>query len=173
MARLYVQQLLNEGDVRKAVSYAIASGQRSQAVEIFMNHQLYRESVALARCLYADGSAEVHESIGRWAEKAIQDGNMELATKCLLANGGTGEAARVLARRSDVASLKLSADLANGAGLDQLATAYLDRASELAQQAAAEPKPADVSAAIGALNLDGKEGEPEVKEEKAAEKLDE
>lgn len=133
MAYLYAQQLYAEGDIRKAVSYALISGSKGQAVEMFSSQQLHRESVVLARCLYPDGSTQVQESLSRWAGKAVQDGNLELATKCFLANGEVAEAARTLARRSDPLSLKVSADLATGAGLDQLAAAYLEQASNVVQ----------------------------------------
>lgn len=144
MTRLYAEQLLAEGDTRKAVSYALISGQTSRAVEMFSSQQQYRESVALTRCIYPDGSSQVRESLSRWAGKAIQDGNVELGVKCLLSNNETAEAARVLARRSDPASLKLSADLAYSAGLDQLAGAYLHQAAEvlaLATESAPSPTP--------------------------------
>ena len=137
MSRLYAEQLMTEGEVRKAVSYALMAGQTSRAVEMFASHQLHRESVALTRCLHPDESAQVRESLSLWSSKAIQDGNLELATKCLLANGDVAEAARVLARRSDPASLKISADLASNAGLNQLSEAYLHQAAEISNNAAA------------------------------------
>ena len=129
----YSEQLIAEGDIRKAASYALVSGRKDRAVEIFSNQNLLRESVALSRCLYDDDSAPVRESLSLWAAKATQDGNLELAAKCHLANRDVAEAARTLARRSDTASLKLSADLANSAGLDQLAAAYLHRVTEMDQ----------------------------------------
>lgn len=133
MTRLYAQQLMGEsGDIRKAVSYALISGQKSQAIEMFSSQQLHRESVALTRCVFPDESSQVRESLSLWAAKAVQDGNLELAVKCFLANGEVAEAARTLARRSDPSSLKLSADLATSAGLDQLATAYLNQATDIA-----------------------------------------
>ena len=144
MARLYAEQLLAEGDTRKAVSYALISGQTSRAVEMYSSQQQYRESVALTRCVYPDGSSQVRESLSRWAGKAVQDGNIELAVKCLLSNNEPAEAARVLARRSDASSLRLSADLAYSAGLDQLAGAYLHQASEnlaLATEKTQSPTP--------------------------------
>lgn len=132
MAHLYGQQLMAEGDVRKAVSYSLICGEESQAVEMFSSQHLHRESVALARCLYPDKSSQVRESLCLWASKAVLDGNLELASKCFLANGEVAEAARTLARRSDPSSLKLSADLAASAGLDQLAAAYLKQAVDMA-----------------------------------------
>lgn len=131
MARLYAQQLMGEGDVRKAVSYALISGEKSQAIEMFSSQQFHRESVALTRCVFPDESIQVQESLSLWASKAVQDGNLELAVKCFLANGKVAEAARTLARRSDPSSLKLSADLATSAGLDQLAAAYLNQAADI------------------------------------------
>lgn len=107
------------------------SGQKSRAIEMFSGQLLHREAFALSRCQYPDGSSEVHENLSFWANKAILDGNLELAVKCLLGNGNAAEAARVLARRSNPASLKLAADLASSAGLDQLALAYLNQAEEM------------------------------------------
>jgi hypothetical protein len=131
MSKIYAEQLLVEGDIRKAVSYAMISGQKSRAIEIFSGHLLHREAFALTRCQYPDDSPEVHENLSFWANKAIQDGNLELAVKCLLGNSNVSEAARVLARRSNPASLQLAADLASSAGLDQLANAYLNQAQEM------------------------------------------
>lgn len=131
MAHLYAQQLMVEGDIRKAVSYTLISGQKSQAIEMFSSQQLHREAVALTRCVFPDESSQVQESISCWASKAVGDGNLELAAKCFLANGEMAEAARTLARRSDSPSLKLSADLATSAGLDQLAAAYLNQAEDI------------------------------------------
>lgn len=133
MAHLYAQQLMAEGDVRKAVSYMLISGEKSQAIEMFSSQQLHREAVALTRCQYPDESSQVQESLSRWSRKAVIDGNLELAVKCFLANGEVAEAARTLARRSDPLSLVLSADLATNAGLDQLAAAYLQQAADIAQ----------------------------------------
>ena len=131
MSQIYAEQLHSEGDIRKAVSYAILSGQKGRAVEMFSGQHLHREAFALARCQYPDDSPQVKESLSFWANKAVQDGNIELAVKCLLANGEVAEAARVLARRSNPDSLKLAADLAFSAGLDQLAQAYLNQAEEI------------------------------------------
>jgi len=131
MSQIYAEQLLAEGDIRKAASYAMISGQKSRAIEMFSGQLLHREAFALSRCQYPDGSSEVHENLSFWANKAIQDGNLELAVKCLLGNGNVAEAARVLSRRANPASLKLAADLASNAGLDQLALAYLNQAEEM------------------------------------------
>ena len=131
MCHHYSEQLLAEGEVRKAASYALASCRKDRAVEMFSNQNLLRETVALSRCLYLDDSDQVRENLSMWASKATQDGNLELAVKCHLANKDVAEAARTLARRSDVTSLKLSADLAAHAGLNQLATAYLHRVYEI------------------------------------------
>ena len=131
MAHRYAQQLMAEGDVRKAVSYTLISDQKNQAIEMFSSQQLYRESVALTRCVYPEESAQVQESLSLWATKAVSDGNLELAVKCFVANGEVAEAARTLARRSDPSSLKLSADLAASAGLSQLAAAYLQQATDV------------------------------------------
>jgi hypothetical protein len=155
MAHLYAQQLMAEGDVRKAVSYTLISGQKSQAIEMFSSQQLHREAVALTRCQYPDESSQVQESLSRWASKAVLDGNLELAVKCFLANGEVAEAARTLARRSDPLSLVLSADLATSAGLDQLAAAYLQQATDIAQTATAtteKPSPTPTNAAVAEVS---------------------
>lgn len=135
MCHHYSEQLLAEGEVRKAASYALISGRKHRAVEMFSNQNFLRESVALSRCLYPDGSDQVRENLSLWANKATEDGNLELAVKCHLANKDVAEAARTLARRSDVTSLKLSADLATHAGLSQLAAAYLHRVTEINEAA--------------------------------------
>lgn len=131
MCELYAKQLAAHGDIRKAVSYLLICGQRSQALELLNLNQLYREATAVNRCLFPDGSQELQESLSRWAGKAFADGNVELAAKCMIANNEIGDAARTLARRLDPAALMLSADLAHSAGLDQLASAYLDQASTI------------------------------------------
>lgn len=131
MCQLYAKQLADQGDIRKAVSYLLICGQSSEALELLNSNQLYREATAVTRCLYADDSAEVRQSLSRWAGKALADCNVELAAKCMIGSGEVGDAARTLARRLDPASLRLSADLANSAGLDQLASAYLKQADEL------------------------------------------
>lgn len=169
MAHLYAQQLMAEGDVRKAVSYTLISGQKSQAIEMFSSQQLHREAVALTRCQYPDESSQVQESLSRWASKAVLDGNLELAVKCFLANGEVAEAARTLARRSDPLSLVLSADLATSAGLDQLAAAYLQQATDIAQTATAtteKPSPTptngDAAAAEVSQSIDQADKNQEV-----------
>ena len=133
MCHYYSEQLLMEGDVRKAAIYALSAGRSSRAVEMFISQQMHRESVALSRCIYQDDSSEMHESLSLWATSAVCYGNMELAAKCYLANGRVAEAARILGRRSDVQCLKVSADLAAYAGLGQLAAAYLKQAAEIDQ----------------------------------------
>lgn len=131
MCGYYGQQLVLEGEVRKAVSYWMAAGRIDDAQDLLASEQLCRESVAVARCLDGEGSQGVVACLKRWAEKATKEANYELAAKCYLAVGEWDEAGRVLARRADSQAVRLGADLVAFCGLDQLAEAYLAEADRI------------------------------------------
>lgn len=81
MGTAYVQRLLENGDVHSAVTIMIGMGHQTDAIEVYISHNKYLESLILT-CLYFPAVWERQAQIVRkWGEWAVQHGHQQLAIR--------------------------------------------------------------------------------------------
>nr|KAG5706227.1 hypothetical protein BaRGS_019554 [Batillaria attramentaria] len=102
----YADQLEEEGQYHKAVSYLLACHKLYPAIDLFRRHKLFREAVALARVRLSPLDPVLEDLYTYWSEQLMRDGAYEQAAKCYLAMKHIQDAAKVIARRCDQTSLQ-------------------------------------------------------------------
>lgn len=82
LGRVYIQRLLETGDIHVAVTIMLGMGDQNDAIEIYISHKRYMEALILA-CLSFPGVWERQAAIIRkWGEWAVQHGQQQLAIRC-------------------------------------------------------------------------------------------
>lgn len=82
IGRVYVQRLLESGDVHVAVTIMLGMGDHNDAIEIYVSHKRYMEALILT-CLSFPGVWERQAAIIRkWGEWAVQHHQQQLAIRC-------------------------------------------------------------------------------------------
>ncbi|KAI5456393.1 hypothetical protein BGZ63DRAFT_409087 [Mariannaea sp. PMI_226] len=82
LSRVFVQRLLESGDVHAAVTLMLGMGDHHDAVEIYISHKKYMEALILA-CLVFPSVWERQAAIVRkWGEWAVKHGQQQLAIRC-------------------------------------------------------------------------------------------
>ncbi|KAM8835184.1 gem-associated protein 5 [Synchiropus picturatus] len=117
----YVQQLCLQEQHVKAASHLLSINKVQQAIELLRDHKLYREAVALARARLPADDPVLTELYSLWGSALEKSGHFSAAAKCFIATGSTFDAAKVVARKNDPASLRAAAALARISGEEVLA----------------------------------------------------
>ncbi|KAI1438958.1 hypothetical protein GGR50DRAFT_212957 [Xylaria sp. CBS 124048] len=87
LGRVYVQRLLENGDVHAAVTIMVGMGDQNDAIETYISHQKYMEALALL-CLFFPGVWERQAAvIKKWGEFAVQHSQEGLAIRCFACTG--------------------------------------------------------------------------------------
>ncbi|RVE64245.1 hypothetical protein OJAV_G00144710 [Oryzias javanicus] len=129
----YVRQLVLQEQYLKAASHLLSVHRVDAAVELLRTHRLFREAVALAKARLAPDDPVLKELYAGWAAVLEKDGHLSAAAKCHLAAGSGFDAAKVIAKKNDVASLRTAAGVARISGEAALAqTLALRCAKDLA-----------------------------------------
>ncbi|RFU72103.1 hypothetical protein TARUN_10156, partial [Trichoderma arundinaceum] len=82
LGRVYVQRLLENGDVHVAVTIMLGMGDYNDAIEVYISHKRYMEALILT-CVAFPGVWERQASIVRkWGEWAVKHGQQQLAIRC-------------------------------------------------------------------------------------------
>ncbi|KAH7228573.1 uncharacterized protein BKA55DRAFT_599086 [Fusarium redolens] len=82
LGHIYVQRLLDAGDVHAAVTIMLGMGDHNGAIEVYISHKRYMEALILT-CLSAPSVWERQVAIIRkWGEWAVQHGQHQLAIRC-------------------------------------------------------------------------------------------
>lgn len=82
IGRVYVQRLLESGDVHVAVTIMLGMGDHHDAIEIYISHKRYMEALILT-CLAFPAVWERQAAIIRkWGEWAVQHHQQQLAIRC-------------------------------------------------------------------------------------------
>ncbi|EXK79015.1 hypothetical protein FOQG_16332 [Fusarium oxysporum f. sp. raphani 54005] len=82
LGHMYVQRLLEAGDVDAAVTIMLGMGDHNDAIEVYISHKRYMEALILT-CLSAPSVWERQVAIIRkWGEWAVQHGQQQLAIRC-------------------------------------------------------------------------------------------
>ncbi|XP_061596575.1 gem-associated protein 5 isoform X2 [Cololabis saira] len=117
----FVKQLCLQEQYLKAASHLLSLGKVYEAVDLLRSHKLYREAIALVKARLPAEDPILKELYTSWAVVLEKDGHLSAAAKCLLAAGSSFDAAKVIARKNDVSSLKTAATLARISGEEALA----------------------------------------------------
>lgn len=122
MCRAYSEQLVLFGQYQKAASYLLVCHKVNEAIELLLNHQLFREALAIARSRLGPDDPIMTRIIREWGRDLASEGNYEFAAQCLISVGDLLEAAMLIRKRNDESSLKLAALIADKAGAQELAS---------------------------------------------------
>uniref|UniRef100_A0A4W6DQL4 Gem nuclear organelle associated protein 5 n=1 Tax=Lates calcarifer TaxID=8187 RepID=A0A4W6DQL4_LATCA len=112
----YVKQLCLQEQYLKAASHLLSINKLYEAIDLLHSHKLYREAIALAKARLPADEPILKELYSSWAAVLEKDGHFSAAAKCYLASGASFDAAKVIARKNDVSSLRAAASLARISG---------------------------------------------------------
>ncbi|XP_016326475.1 gem-associated protein 5-like isoform X3 [Sinocyclocheilus anshuiensis] len=117
----YVKQLCHHEQFLKAASHLVSIHKLYEAINLLKSHQLYREAIALARARLQPEDPVLKNLYMSWAAVLEKDGHYATAAKCYLAADSNFDAAKVIAKKGDVISLRTAANLAQISGESELA----------------------------------------------------
>nr|XP_055035925.1 gem-associated protein 5 [Misgurnus anguillicaudatus] len=117
----YVKQLCLHEQFLKAASHLISIHKIYEAIGLLKSHQLYREAIALAKARLQPEDPVQRDLYMSWAAVLEKDGHYATAAKCYLSADSSFDAAKVIARKGDVTSLRTAANLARLSGESELA----------------------------------------------------
>uniref|UniRef100_UPI0037E7425A gem-associated protein 5 n=1 Tax=Semicossyphus pulcher TaxID=241346 RepID=UPI0037E7425A len=112
----FVKQLCLQEQYLKAASHLLSINKLYEAVDLLRSHKLYREAIALAKARLPADEPVLKELYTCWAAVLEKDGHFSAAAKCYLAAGASFDAAKVIARKNDVPSVRTAASLARISG---------------------------------------------------------
>ncbi|XP_056299460.1 gem-associated protein 5 [Pseudoliparis swirei] len=112
----FVKQLCQQQQYLKAASHLLSLSRLHEAVGLLRDHKLYREAIALVKARLPADEPVLKELYSCWAAALEKDGHFSAAAKCYLAAGASFDAAKVIARKNDVPSLRTAAGLARISG---------------------------------------------------------
>ncbi|XP_069051438.1 gem-associated protein 5 isoform X2 [Lepisosteus oculatus] len=108
----FVKQLCFQEQFVKAASYLLSIQKVYEAVDLLKSQQLYREAIALAKARLRPEDPVLKDLYTAWAAVLESDGHYSTAAKCYLATDSGFDAAKVIAKKGDVTSLKVAAEVA-------------------------------------------------------------
>uniref|UniRef100_A0A672QUK4 Gem nuclear organelle associated protein 5 n=1 Tax=Sinocyclocheilus grahami TaxID=75366 RepID=A0A672QUK4_SINGR len=117
----YVKQLCHHEQFLKAASHLASIHKLYEAINLLKSHQFYREAIALARARLQSEDPVLKDLYMSWAAVLEKDGHYAAAAKCYLAADSSFDAAKVIAKKGDVISLRMAANLAQISGESELA----------------------------------------------------
>jgi hypothetical protein len=87
LGRVYVQKLLESGDIHVAVTIMLGMGDHNDAIEAYVSHKRYMEALILACVAFPSVWERQAAIIGKWGEWAIQHNQRQLAIRCFACTG--------------------------------------------------------------------------------------
>ncbi|XP_060792483.1 gem-associated protein 5 [Neoarius graeffei] len=112
----YVKQLCIQEQFLKAASHLVSIHKLYEAISLLKSHQFYREAIALAKARLQPEDPVLKDLYMSWSAVLEKDGHYTTAAKCYLAVDSSFDAAKVIAKKGDVMSLKTATKLAKLAG---------------------------------------------------------
>ncbi|KAK3524646.1 hypothetical protein QTP70_033871 [Hemibagrus guttatus] len=112
----YVKQLCMQEQFLKAASHLVTIHKIYEAISLLKSHQFYREAIALAKARLQPDDPVLKDLYASWSAVLEKDGHYTTAAKCYLAADCSFDAAKVIAKKGDVMSLKTAANLAKLSG---------------------------------------------------------
>ncbi|PSR87036.1 hypothetical protein BD289DRAFT_367632 [Coniella lustricola] len=82
LGQVYVQRLLEQGDIHSAVTIMIGMGDQTDAIEIYISHKKFLEALILTCICYPSVWERQAQIVRKWGEWAVQHGHQQLAIRC-------------------------------------------------------------------------------------------
>ncbi|KAI9158638.1 hypothetical protein HJFPF1_06636 [Paramyrothecium foliicola] len=87
LGRVYVQRLLESGDIHVAVTIMLGMGDHNDAIEVYVSHKRYMEALILTCVAFPSVWERQSSIIRKWGEWAIQHSQRQLAIRCFACTG--------------------------------------------------------------------------------------
>ncbi|XP_030069204.1 gem-associated protein 5 isoform X2 [Microcaecilia unicolor] len=127
---MFVKQLCYQEQYVKAASHLLSIHRVYEAVELLKANHLYREATVIAKARLLPEDPVLKDLYTSWAAVLEKDGHYTMAAKCYLGAASPYDAAKVLAKKGDLASLKTAAELASIVGEKELAASFSVRCAQ-------------------------------------------
>jgi hypothetical protein len=81
MCKAYSEQLILYGQYQKAASYLLLCHKVNEAIELLVNHQLFREALAIAHTRLGPDDPAPRRIVRDWGRHLASGGKYELAVE--------------------------------------------------------------------------------------------
>ncbi|KAG3265415.1 gem-associated protein 5 isoform X1 [Ictidomys tridecemlineatus] len=126
----FAKQLCFQDQYVKAASHLLSIHKVYEAVELLKSNHFYREAIAVAKARLRPEDPVLKDLYLTWGTILERDGHYAIAAKCYLGATSPYDAAKVLAKKGDAASLKTAAELAAIVGEDELSASLALRCAQ-------------------------------------------
>ncbi|XP_041050023.1 gem-associated protein 5 [Carcharodon carcharias] len=123
----FSKQLCFQEQYIKAATYLLSIHKVYEAVKLLQSHQLFREAIAIAKARLQPDDPVLKELYTSCANVMEKDGHYSIAAKCYLTARSPYDAAKILAKKGDVASLRTAAEVASIVGERELSSLFSSR----------------------------------------------
>ncbi|KAL7944651.1 hypothetical protein V8C42DRAFT_358345 [Trichoderma barbatum] len=82
LGRVYVQRLLENGDIHVAVTIMLGMGDFNDAIEVYISHKRYMEALILTCVAFPSVWERQAAIVRKWGEWAVRHGQQQLAIRC-------------------------------------------------------------------------------------------
>ncbi|XP_060692934.1 gem-associated protein 5 [Hemiscyllium ocellatum] len=125
----FSKQLCFQEQYVKAATYLLYIHKVYEAVKLLQSHQLFREAIAIAKARLQPDDPLLKELYTNCAGVMEKDGHYTIAAKCYLTARSPYDAAKILARKGDIPSLRAAATVASIVGEQELSSLFSSRCS--------------------------------------------
>ncbi|XP_012664133.1 gem-associated protein 5 isoform X2 [Otolemur garnettii] len=126
----FAKQLCFQDQYVKAASHLLSIHKVYEAVELLKSNHFYREAIAIAKARLRPDDPVLKDLYLSWGTILERDGHYAVAAKCYLGATSPYDAAKVLAKKGDAASLRTAAELAAVVGEDELSASLALRCAQ-------------------------------------------
>ncbi|XP_054424101.1 gem-associated protein 5 isoform X2 [Pteronotus mesoamericanus] len=126
----FAKQLCFQDQYVKAASHLLSIHKVYEAVELLKSNHFYREAIAVAKARLRPEDPVLKDLYLSWGAVLEKDGHYAVAAKCYLGAASAYDAAKVLAKKGDAASLRTAAELASIVGEDELSASLALRCAQ-------------------------------------------
>ncbi|KAM6224638.1 gem-associated protein 5 [Rhynchocyon petersi] len=126
----FAKQLCFQDQYVKAASHLLSIHKVYEAVELLKSNHFYREAIAIAKARLRPEDPVLKDLYLSWGAILERDGHYAMAAKCYLGATATYDAAKVLAKKGDAASLRTAAELAVIVGEEELSASLALRCAQ-------------------------------------------
>ncbi|KAM7142729.1 gem-associated protein 5 isoform 1-T1 [Molossus nigricans] len=126
----FAKQLCFQDQYVKAASHLLSVHKVYEAVELLKSNHFYREAIAVAKARLRPEDPILKDLYLSWGAVLEKDGHYAVAAKCYLGAASAYDAAKVLAKKGDAASLRTAAELASIAGEEELSASLALRCAQ-------------------------------------------
>uniref|UniRef100_A0A2K5PH88 Gem nuclear organelle associated protein 5 n=1 Tax=Cebus imitator TaxID=2715852 RepID=A0A2K5PH88_CEBIM len=126
----FAKQLCFQDQYVKAASHLLSIHKVYEAVALLKSNHFYREAIAIAKARLRPEDPVLKDLYLSWGTVLERDGHYAIAAKCYLGATSAYDAAKVLAKKGDAASLRTAAELAGIVGEDELSASLALRCAQ-------------------------------------------